>query len=147
MSGGYDAVEVGDNATTAGRTITEADVANFAGVSGDFNHLHMDAEAMAETEYGERIVHGALVFSVATGLLWQDRDESMREHVVAFYGIDRLRFVRPCFIGDTVRVEREVADKEPRDHPVATGIVRYEITVLNQRDETVLAAEFLSLLQ
>ncbi|AGN00165.1 monoamine oxidase regulatory protein [Salinarchaeum sp. Harcht-Bsk1] len=147
MSGGYDAVEVGDTATTAGRTITEADVANFAGVSGDFNHLHLDAETMAATEYGERIVHGALVFSVATGLLWQHRDDDIREHVVAFYGVDRLRFVRPCFIGDTLHVVREVLEKERREHPVATGIVRYEITVLNQRDETVLAAEFLSLLQ
>ncbi|GAB3683524.1 MaoC/PaaZ C-terminal domain-containing protein [Salinarchaeum chitinilyticum] len=147
MSGGYDAIEVGDRTTTGGRTITEADVTNFAGVSGDFNHLHTDAEVMAETEYGERIAHGALVFSVATGLLWQERDDAEREHVVAFYGVDHLRFVRPCFIGDTIHVEHEVVEKEPRDHPVATGVVRYEVSVQNQRDETVLACKFLSLLR
>jgi acyl dehydratase len=145
MSGSFEDVEIGETTTTAGRTITEADVANFAGVSGDFNFLHMDAEAMAETEYGERIAHGALVFSVATGLLWRTRDEEDREHVVAFYGVDKLRFVSPCFIGDTIHVDREVVGKEPTDHPVATGIVRNRITVVNQRDETVLAAEFLSL--
>lgn len=147
MSGGYDAVEVGEGSTTGGRTITEADVTNFAGVSGDFNHLHTDAAAMADTAFGARIAHGALVFAVTTGLLWQDRDEAEREHVVAFYGVDRLRFVNPCFIGDTVHVEYEVLEKEPRDHPVATGLVRYEVVALNQDEETVLACEFLSLVR
>ena len=147
MTGDHASIEVGDGYTTGGRTITEADVLNFAGVSGDFNALHTDAERMADTEYGERIAHGALVFSVATGLLWQARDEAEREHVVAFYGVDSLRFVAPVFLGDTVRVDVEVTDKERRDHPTATGVVRNAITVRNQRDETVLAAEFLTLVR
>jgi len=147
VSGGFHEIELGDIHVTGGRTITEADVTNFAGVSGDFNHLHTDAETMADTDFGERIAHGALVFSVATGLLWQSRDGEAREHVVAFYGVDHLRFVQPCFIGDTIHVELEVVEKEPRDHPVATGVVRYDVTVLNQHDETVLACEFLSLLR
>lgn len=147
MTGGFADIDVGDRTVTQGRTISEADVVNFAGVSGDFNHLHTDADAMADSAFGERIAHGALVFAVMSGLLWQSRGEEEREHVVAFYGVDNLRFVNPCFIGDTVHVEREVIEKEPRDHPVATGIVRYAIEAVNQDDETVIAAEFLSLLE
>jgi len=145
MAGEFNAVEVGDGFTTSGRTITEADVVNFAGVSGDFNHLHTNAERMADSGYGERIAHGALVFSVVTGLLWQARDEAEKRHMVAFCGLDRLRFVKPVFLGDTVHVEAEIVDKERRDHPVAAGVVRTEVTALNQADEAVLSAEFLTL--
>lgn len=140
-------IEVGDSYTTGGRTITEADVMNFAGVSGDFNHIHTDAERMNGTGFGERIAHGMLVLSVATGLIWQTRNETEREAVVAFYGIDSLRFVAPTFIGDTVHVAAEVVDTEARDHPVGNGVVRYAIDVGNQRGETVLTCEMLSLLR
>jgi 3-hydroxybutyryl-CoA dehydratase len=143
----FDEIETGEQRETRGRTITEADVVNFAGVSGDFNHLHTDEEAMAETGFGERIAHGMLVFSVATGLLWQSRPEREQDAVVAFYGIDHVRFVAPTFIGDTVHVEIEVLDKDERDHPVANGVVRYGVEVVNQNDETVLACEMLTLLE
>lgn len=143
----YTALAVGDSFETSGRTITEADLMNFAGVSGDFNHLHTDAEAMRASDYGERIVHGALIFGVMTGLIWQHRDRETRADVVAFYGVDRLRFVAPVFIDDTLHVELEVAEKTPRDHPTASGIVRYDTRVVNQDDRTVLACEFLSLLR
>ncbi|MEM4781556.1 MAG: MaoC/PaaZ C-terminal domain-containing protein [Halalkalicoccus sp.] len=138
-------IEVGDAIETAGRTITEADIANFAGVSGDFNHLHTNAERMRASEFGERIAHGALVFSIATGLLWQVRERP--SHVVAFYGIDRLRFVSPVFVGDTISVRAEVAGKDSREHPVASGVVRYDVTVSNGEDETVLSCELLSLVR
>ncbi|AQL41547.1 monoamine oxidase [Halorientalis sp. IM1011] len=141
----FETVEIGEQRETKGRTITEADVMNFAGVSGDFNHLHTDAETMADSEFGERIAHGMLVFSVATGLLWQSRSEKERDAVVAFYGIDEVRFVGPTFIGDTIHVEIEVLEKERRDHPVATGVVRYDIDVVTQAGDTVLSCEMLSL--
>ncbi|MFC7132934.1 MULTISPECIES: MaoC/PaaZ C-terminal domain-containing protein [Salinibaculum] len=147
MEGGFEAVSVGDGFTTRGRTVTEADVVNFAGVSGDFNHLHTDAEVMADSPFGERIVHGALVFSVLTGLVWQSRSDAAREHVVAFYGIDRMRFVQPLFIGETIHGDVEVVDKEPTDHPKATGVVRQEVAAVNQDDETVLSCEFLLLVE
>ena len=143
----FEAAEIGETTTTRGRTITEADVMNFAGVSGDFNHIHTDAEAMAETGFGGRIAHGALVFSVMTGLLWLDRSEEEKGDVVAFYGVDRLRFTAPTFFGDTIHVEHEVVDKEPRDHPEANGVIRYAVEVKNQRDEVVLACETLSLMK
>ena len=101
----FETVTEGDTSTTGGRTITEADVVNFAGVSGDFNHLHLDDERMAESSFGERIAHGMLVLSAATGLLWQDRTEREREALVAFYGIDRLRFRAPVFFGDRIHVD------------------------------------------
>lgn len=145
MTRTFDDIEVGDELTTGGRTITAADVSNFAGVSGDFNHLHTDAERMADTAFGERIAHGALVFSVMTGLLWQARDDDTQ--VVAFYGVDRLRFVAPVFVGDTVHVETAVVETESRDHPVANGLVRYDTDAVNQDGETVLSCEILSLLR
>jgi acyl dehydratase len=135
---------VGDAHRTAARTITEADLVNFAGVSGDFNDLHLDAETMADSEYGERVAQGALVFSVATGLLWQSRSD---DDLVAFYGVDRLRFRAPVFVGDTVHVETEVVGKEPRETPDsdAEGVIRHDCEVKNHEGETVLSAELVGL--
>ncbi len=134
----FEDLAIGDTHETHARTITEADIVNFAGVSGDFNDLHTDAETMADSEFGGRIAQGALVFSVLTGLLWQSRSE---HDLVAFYGVDRLRFLAPVYPGDTIRVGTEVLEKEERDHPSARGIVRYEAEVLNQDDAVVLSCE------
>ena len=139
----FDEISVGDSVTTAARTVTEADIVNFAGVSGDFNDLHLDAEKMADSGFGERIAMGALVFSMTTGLLWQARDTD--SSVVAMYGVDDLRFVAPVFVGDTLRVESEVIEAEPYDHPEAAGRVRYATTVTNQDDEPVLTCDLLAL--
>lgn len=147
MKGGFENVEIGRSYTTQGRTITEADLVNFAGVSGDFNHLHTDKEAMQNSPLGERVAHGTLVFSVMTGLLWQSRSPEERENLLAFYGVDKLRFIEPTYIGDTIHARTEVIDKEPRDHPVASGIVRQQVEAINQNDETVQAAEFLLLVR
>ncbi|PSP81441.1 hypothetical protein BRC81_00310 [Halobacteriales archaeon QS_1_68_20] len=135
-------LDPGDSFTTAARTITEADVVNFAGVSGDFNYLHVDAERTADAEYGERVAHGALVFSVATGLIWQARD---RGDVVAFYGVDDLRFVAPVFVGDTVHAEVTVTEIEGTDAPDAEALVRHEVRVRDQDDEVVMTFEPLAL--
>lgn len=147
MDGGYDDVEIGDGFSTQGRTITEADVLNFAGVSGDFNHLHTDAEAMADSPLGGRVAHGTLVLAVTTGLLWQSRTAEERDQLVAFYGMDELRFVAPVFFGETVHAETEVTEKWETDHPAATGIVRQAVTTKNGDDETVLSVEFLLLVR
>ena len=141
----FDEVEVGDTIETAARTVTEADIVNFAGVSGDFNDLHLDAEKMADSDYGERIAMGALVFSMTTGLLWQARGTD--SGVVAMYGVDELRFVAPVFVGDTISVESEVVEADPYDHPEASGRVRYEATVTNQREDVVLTCQLLALVR
>lgn len=138
----FEEATVGDVARTAARTITGADLVNFAGVSGDFNDLHTDAEKMADSEFGERIAQGALVFSVMTGLLWQARDD---DDLVALYGVDRMRFRAPVFVGDTVHVETEVIDTEPRDHPTGNGVIRYECEVKKSTGEVALSAELVGL--
>jgi acyl dehydratase len=142
----YD-VEEGDVDVTGARTITEADVTNFAGVSGDFNHLHTDAERMRESPFGERIAHGMLVVSVATGLIWQHRSEAERGAVVAFYGIDDLRFRRPVHIGDTVDVRMEVLETREREEGPGNGTVRYGLEIRNQRETVVVSCEMTSLLR
>jgi acyl dehydratase len=143
----FEEMEVGRTVRTGGRTITEADVTNFAGVSGDFNHLHTDAERMADSMFGERIAHGMLVFSAATGLVWQSRSPEERAAVVAFYGIDRVRFRAPVFVGDTIHVELEVIDKEAREKGPGAGVITYDLEVLDGSGETVLSCEMRSLMR
>jgi acyl dehydratase len=126
---------IGDEATTAARTITETDVVNFAALTGDWNEIHTNKEFAASGPFGQRIAHGALVFSVSTGLtvrLGQTADT-----VIAFYGLDRLRFVKPVFIGDTVRVRQQVQEKTARNGK--SGLLTMLNEVLNQKDEVVVS--------
>ncbi len=142
----YD-IEEGDTSVTPGRTITEADIVNFAGVSGDFNHLHLDEERMSESMFGERIAHGMLVLSAATGLIWQTRSKAERESVVAFYGLDKLRFRAPVYVGDTIHVEGEVIETQEKEDGPGNGTVRYALEIKSQRDQTVISCEMMSLLR
>ncbi|MDZ7687388.1 MAG: MaoC/PaaZ C-terminal domain-containing protein [Halobacteriales archaeon] len=135
----FEDVEIGQTVRTEGRTITEADIVNFAGVSGDFYYPHTNEERMKQTGFDGRIAHGALVFSVMTGLLWQSSGD--RPEVVALYGIDGMRFTNPVYPGDTIHVETEVVEKETRDHPYGNGVVTNEAGVVNQEGETVLSCE------
>jgi 3-hydroxybutyryl-CoA dehydratase len=125
---------IGEVHTTRGRTITETDVVNFAGLSGDFFELHMDEEFAKTTAFGRRIAHGALIFSISTGLMVQMN--LLNDTLIAFYGIEKLRFVKPVFIGDTVHVVKKVA--EVMERGAARGVVTFSTSVLNQRDEPVL---------
>ena len=132
----FDEVEIGDDYTTAGRTITEADVVNFACLTGDFYYLHVDREAARESPYGRRIAHGFLVVSVATGLMITGRPGP----VVANYGCDKLRFVRPVVLGDTIRSRLQCVRKRARAKPMGNqpvGAVDWKIRVLNQDDRLV----------
>jgi len=114
--------------TSRGRTITEADIVNFAGLSGDFVELHMNEEYAKRGPFGRRIAHGALIFSISTGLMVQmTRDP---QAIVAFYGVDKLRFVAPVFIGDTIHVTQRVIEKQATN--AERGVIASEITVLNQ---------------
>jgi len=124
-----DDFRVGAKTVTRGRTITEADIVNFAGFSGDWYSLHTDAEFAKTTPFGERIAHGMLVLSVATGLMPLD-DMA----IVAFYGMDKVRFMAPTKIGDTLHVEIEVTDKQDKGE---FGIVSLKEVIKNQRDEDV----------
>ncbi len=129
----FDRIELGDRTQTVARTITETDIVQFAMLSGDWFPLHIDTEYAATTIYGERIAHGMLVFSVAIGLV-----TLTPPYVAAFYGIDRLRFVGPTKIGDTIHVETEVLEKQPRTS--AVGVVTHKLLVKNQRGDDVIVA-------
>lgn len=139
----FEEVETGQSLETEARTITEADIVNFAGVSGDFYYPHTNEERMKNTGFESRIAHGALVFSVMTGLLWQSNED--RPEVVALYGIDEMRFTAPTYPGDTVHVETEVIDTEPKDHPYGNGVVTNHAEVKNQDGETVLSCDMKTL--
>src|SRR4051794_36078052 len=133
---------VGATRETLGRTITEADIAIHAGQTGDFFPHHMDAEWCKTQPIGQRIAHGTLIFSVAVGMTAGD----INPYAMS-YGYDRLRFIQPVFINDTITVTATI--KEKRDHPRRSdhGIVVEALEVTNQRGETVLVCEHLYLVQ
>ncbi|HEX4356954.1 MAG TPA: MaoC/PaaZ C-terminal domain-containing protein [Pseudonocardia sp.] len=135
----FEDISVDDTHVTGGRTITETHLVNFAMFSGDWHPIHTDVEyAAADERFGARIAHGALVLSVALGLVtfWPPA-------MKAFYGIDNLRFVAPTRIGDTLHVATEVVAVEPKGEDA--GVVTSRFTVRNQRGEDVLVATLKSL--
>lgn len=134
MSHYFEDFEVGTVIETRGRTITEADIVNFAGLSGDFIELHTNEEYARQTPFGRRIAHGALVFSISIGLMTQMN--LVNDTVLAFYGVDKMRFTRPVFIGDTVRVSKRVIEVRAKDD--GRGVVTFETTVTNQNNRLVL---------
>ncbi|MFN0124092.1 MAG: MaoC/PaaZ C-terminal domain-containing protein [Blastocatellia bacterium] len=125
----------GEETITPTRTITETDIVQFAGLTGDWYELHTSVEYAATTQFGQRIAHGALIFSISTGLIM--RMDAGPKTVIAFYGIDRLRFVKPTFIGDTIHVRQRVEDKTERD--AHSGVVTSLTEVINQRGEIVIS--------
>jgi acyl dehydratase len=128
----FEDYKIGDAVTSRTRTITEADIVNFAGLSGDFHELHMSEEFARNGPFGRRIAHGALVFSISTGLTIQMGDV---ENIIAFYGVDKLRFTNPVFIGDTIHVTKRVIEAVPKGGE--RGVVAFETQVINQRNEPV----------
>jgi 3-hydroxybutyryl-CoA dehydratase len=134
----YDELEVGMRGRSRGRTITEADVVGFAGLSGDWHPLHTDAEYAAHGPFGARIGHGMLTLAVTTGLMTLSP-----EAIEAFYGMDRVRFLRPVMLGDTIRVETTLEEKIPRDGGGGKVVVKGE--VINQSDQPVLAFQMIFL--
>ena len=134
----FEDYEIGSTRETLGRTIAETDFVMHAGQSGDFYPHHMDAEWCTGQEFARRIAHGTLAFAVGVGLTASDVNPE------AFaYGYDRLRFVKPVFIGDTLHVR--VTLKEKRESPKRPdcGIVIELLVAINQRSEVVVACEHL----
>jgi acyl dehydratase len=126
------------------RTITEADLVNFAGVSGDDNRLHTDEEFARTTIFGRRVAHGTLVLSISQGL--RQRAGVFEGTLMALLEIRSWRFLKPVFIGDTVGVETEVADLRETSQP-DRGVVVQRVRVFNQRDEMVQEGELVSLIR
>ena len=126
----FEDIEVGDEYESPARTVTEADIVLFAGVSGDYNVLHTDAELMKTSIFGERIAHGLLVLAIQSGLL----SRGMPPYATAGFQSLRWKFKAPIKIGDTVRVRARVSAKKD-------GVVTLARRVLNQRDEVVQEGE------
>jgi len=133
----YDDLDEGTSWTTKGRTITEADIINFAGFSGDYNELHTNVEYANNTAFGKRIAHGMLGLAVSTGLTQQP--DLYNQAIIAFLGLD-WKFTGPIFIGDTIHVVQSVKSKRETKKP-GRGIVVFESKVINQRGEVVQQGE------
>ena len=128
----YEDFEIGHKVVSAARTISEADIMAFAGLSGDWTPLHVDAEYAKTSPFGQRVAHGLLGLSIASGLAMQlgflDRT------VEAFTSLD-WKFRAPIYIGDTLHVEAEVTQKKTVSGGLG-GFVSFSVVVKNQREET-----------
>lgn len=137
----FEDLEVGHKWKSARRTITETDIVNFAGLSGDFNPLHVDEEFAKTTIFGKRIAHGLLGLSISTGL------ESSEPPwlVMAFMGLD-WKFKKPIFIGDTVHYVSEIKNKKEGSKG-DRGIVLMDRKLMNQKEEVVQEGTFTLLIK
>ena len=132
----YEDIEVGEAYESPGRTITEADIVLFAGLSGDYNVLHTDAELMKTSIFGERIAHGLLGLAIQSGLFGRSTTPYA---TLAFVGL-RWKFKGPIKIGDTIRLRARVQAKRDIGKPEG-ALVTVTRTVVNQRDEVVQEGE------
>ena len=139
----FEDFQEGAEYATRARTVTEADVVAFAGLSGDFNPLHTDAEFMKSSPFGERIAHGMLVASLATGL--NSQMGWFEGTTIALMEITH-RFLAPVRFGDTVRALLKVNEKrETRKQD--RGVLIVESTILNQRDEPVIQCRMTAMMK
>lgn len=131
----FEEFEVGQQIITPGRTISESDVVSFAGLSGDYNQIHTNAEFSKETPFGQRIAHGLLGLSIASGLAM--RTGVLEGTVIAFREINNWKFTNPVFIGDTIHAELNIVETKaiPR---LKGGSLSIELVVKNQRDEVTM---------
>ncbi|MGH7333731.1 MAG: MaoC/PaaZ C-terminal domain-containing protein [Candidatus Rokuibacteriota bacterium] len=132
----FEEIAVGEEYESPGRTVTETDIVIFAGLSGDYNVLHTDAEFMKSSIFGERIAHGLLGMAIQSGLLGR----AMRPYAILALAGVRWKFKGPIKIGDTVRVWARVAAKRETSKP-DRGLITLERKVLNQRNEVVQEGE------
>lgn len=140
----FEDFQVGDEFVTLGRTVTETDIVNFSGFSGDFNPLHTDAEFAATQPFGGRIAHGMCGFSIAVGLLV--RLNILEGTILAFFGIENWRFKQPLLIGDTIHVVARIAEIKETSKP-DRGLVCFDVDVPNQRGVSTMAGRLLTMMK
>ena len=141
----YDDFIVGEEHLSPGRTITEGDVTNFAGLTGDFSQVHTDEEFCKKTEFGTRIAHGLLGLSIAQGLAW--RTNYTQGTGVASLGWDKWRFKRPIMIGDTVRARWRLTEKRESRSKPGMGIITEFVELINQRSEVAQDGEHIAMVR
>ncbi len=135
----FDELEQGDEFVTVSRSVTEADIVNFCGVSGDFNQLHTDIEFARNSAFGQRIAHGMCGLAIASGCV--NRSGLIEGTTVAFKAIREWSFRSPIYIGDTIYVKVEVKQKTDTGKP-DRGLVSFWLTIINQRDEVVMEGQW-----
>lgn len=127
---------VGMSFESPSRTITEADVVMFAGLTGDYSELHTSEEFAKRTDFQRRVAHGLLGLAYAHGLMWA-RTGELRDCAIAFLGLSEWKFRRPIFLGDTIHVKYRIAEmRESKSNP-ERGIVTFDVQVFNQHNEVV----------
>jgi acyl dehydratase len=138
----FEEFEVGQKVTTVGRTVAESDIFTFAGLSGDFNQIHTDADFSKDAPFGQRVAHGLLGLSIASGLIM--RTGILEGTVIAFREINNWKFINPIFIGDTIHVETEVIETKalPR---IGGGSVVIKLDAKKQSGETVMRGTWTAL--
>ena len=131
----FEEFSIGQHIISTARTVTESDIVTFAGLSGDYNQIHTDAEFSKNTPFGKRVAHGLLGIAIASGLAM--RTGVLEGTVLAFREINEWKFSKPIFIGDTVHVELDV--KEIKALPrLGGGSVIIELSVKNQHEEVTM---------
>jgi 3-hydroxybutyryl-CoA dehydratase len=138
----FEEFKVGQQFITSARTITETDIVSFAGLSGDYNQIHTDKEFANNTPFGQRVAHGLLILSIASGLAM--RSGVLEGTVIAFREINTWKFTSPVFIGDTIHVEVNVISTKPIPR-IQGGSLIIEIVVRNQRDEVTMKGTWTAL--
>lgn len=128
----YEDYQIDESRTTLGRTITETDIVMHAGQTGDFFPHHMDAVWCATQPFKQRIAHGTLIFSVAVGMTANEINE-----VAMTYGYERLRFIKPVFINDTIHVKVSITEKKDHKKP-GFGLVTEYVECFNQHGDLVM---------
>ncbi len=134
----WDDFTVGETFETAARTVEAGDVSLFAGLSGDFNPLHLNEEFAKTTPFGGRVAHGILTLAISNG--HQNQLGIFEGTTLALLGIDRIRFTGPVRLGDTVHTAMTIKETKPSSKP-DRGVVTYEVAVRNQKGETVMHCE------
>jgi 3-hydroxybutyryl-CoA dehydratase len=137
----FEEFQVGDTVVSAGRTITETDIVNFAGLSGDYNQIHTDAEYARKGMFGQRVAHGLLGLAVASGLATQ---LGFLEGTVLAFRELAWKFSRPIFPGDTIHVKASVVSRKAMPR-LGGGSITFDMHVLNQDDQVVQRGEWVVL--
>jgi len=140
----FEEIHVGDSLITHKRTVTEADIVNFAGISGDYFYAHTDETSLEGSIFEKRVAHGYFIISAAAGLFVDPK----KGPVLANYGLDNLRFTQPVYVGDTIQVQltcKSKIKKDIREGQIPQGVVEWYVEVKNQRNEIVALETVLTL--
>ena len=132
----YGDLHVGMSFRSPGRTITDADLVAFAGLTGDYSELHTSDVYAKSSEFGRRVAHGMLGLAYAHGLMWA-RTGELRETAIAFLGIDDWRFLQPIFIGDTIFVNYRIAELRDSKSRPTQAIAIFDVEVVTHDDRVV----------